>query len=90
MNETTTPVYRIFLSSTAIDLREHRQKVSDAVMRLGDHPVAMESFGAKPNEPVEVCQEKVRECDALVVMVAHRYGWVPGTDDGGDGKKSIT
>lgn len=90
MNETTTPVYRIFLSSTAIDLREHRQKVSDAVMCLGDHPVAMETFGAKPNESVEVCQNKVRECDALIVMVAHRYGWVPGTDDGGDGNKSIT
>ena len=90
MNKTTTSVYRIFLSSTAIDLKDHRQKVSDAIMRMGDLPVAMETFGALPNEPVEVCQKKVRECDALVVMVAHRYGWVPGTDEGGDGNKSIT
>jgi hypothetical protein len=89
MHQTTTPVYRIFLSSTAIDMKDHRQKVSDAIMRLGDLPVAMETLGARPNEPVEVCKQKVRECDALVVMVAHRYGWIPEKDDGGDGKKSI-
>lgn len=86
----TTSVFRIFLSSTAIDLKEHRQKVSDAILRLGDLPVAMETFGAMPTEPVEVCQDKARSCDALVVMVAHRYGWVPEKDEGGDSHKSIT
>jgi hypothetical protein len=90
MDKTTIEVYRIFLSSTAIDMEDHRQKVSDAIISLGNLPVAMETFGAIPNEPVEVCQNKVRECDALVVMVAHRYGWIPGVDEGGDGKKSIT
>ncbi len=90
MNETTTSVYRIFLSSTAIDMEEHRKKVSDAILRMGDLPVQMESFGASPNEPVDVCQNKVRESDLLIVMVAHRYGWVPGSDEGGDGHKSIT
>lgn len=90
MNKNITPSYRIFLSSTAIDMEEHRKKVSDAIMRMGDLPVQMETFGALPSEPVEVCQNKVRECDALVVMSAHRYGWAPGTSEGGDGCKSIT
>jgi len=90
MNKTTGSVYRIFLSSTAIDMVEHRKKVIDAILRMGDLPVAMETFGALPNEPVEVCKNKVRESNALVVMVAHRYGWVPGMDEGGDGVKSIT
>ncbi|UCH93963.1 MAG: DUF4062 domain-containing protein, partial [Candidatus Aminicenantes bacterium] len=90
MNKTTTSVYRIFLSSTAIDMKEHRKKVIDAILRMGDLPVAMETFGALPNEPVEVCISKVRQCNALVVMVAHRYGWVPGPEEGGDGFKSIT
>ena len=35
VNKTTIPVYRIFLSSTAIDMQEHRKKVSDAIMRMG-------------------------------------------------------
>ena len=90
MNKTTTSVYRIFLSSTAIDMVEHRKKVTEAILRMGDLPVAMETFGASTNEPVEVCKNKVRESNALVVMVAHRYGWVPGIDEGGDGFKSIT
>jgi tetratricopeptide (TPR) repeat protein len=90
MNKTTTSVYRIFLSSTAIDMVEHRKKVIDAILRMGDLPVAMETFGALPNEPVEVCKSKVSQSNALVVMVAHRYGWVPGIDEGGDGFKSIT
>jgi len=90
MNKTTTSVYRIFLSSTAIDMKEHRKKVIDAILRTGDLPVAMETFGALPNEPVEVCMSKVRQSNALVVMVAHRYGWVPGPGEGGDGFKSIT
>ncbi len=87
MNKTTRSVYRIFLSSTAIDMVEHRKKVIDAILRLGDLPVAMETFGALPNEPVRVCKNKVRESNALVVMVAHRYGWVPSMDEGGVSKK---
>ncbi len=90
MNQDSTPIYRIFLSSTAIDMEKHRKAVSDAVMRMGNLPMMMETFGAQPSEPVEVCQQKVRDCDALVVMVAHRYGWIPGTDEGGDARKSIT
>lgn len=90
MNKTTTSIYQIFLSSTAIDMEEHRKKVSDAILRMGDLPVQMETFGALPNEPVDVCQSKVRESDALIAMVAHRYGWIPQADEGGDGHKSIT
>jgi hypothetical protein len=34
--------------------------------------------------------EKVRTCNILVVLVAHRYGWVPSIGEGGDGEKNIT
>ncbi len=39
---------------------------------------------------VEECKQQVELSDALVVLVAHRYGWVPSIEDGGDGEKSIT
>lgn len=90
MSTNTTPLYRVFLSSTAIDLKAHRQKVKDAILMMGDLPVAMETFGARPSEPVELCKKKVRESDAVCVFLAHRYGWVPGVEEGGDGHKSIT
>jgi tetratricopeptide (TPR) repeat protein len=90
MESTTTPLYRVFLSSTAIDLKDHREKVKNAILKMGDLPVAMEFFGAQPSEPVEACKAKVRDCDALCVFLAHRYGWVPTIGEGGDGHKSIT
>jgi tetratricopeptide (TPR) repeat protein len=84
------PVYRVFISSTAIDLKEHRKKVEEAILRLEQLPVEMETFGAKPDDSVAACQRLASEADALVVIVAHRYGWVPRPEEGGDGEKSIT
>jgi hypothetical protein len=40
-------VLRIFISSTAVDLREYRDKVRDAVLRLENLPIAMETFSAQ-------------------------------------------
>jgi hypothetical protein len=81
---------RIFIASTAIDMQAYKQKVTDAIMRLNNLPVKMDHFSAIPQSPVNVCKQKVCEANALVVMVAHRYGWVPSASDGGDSKKSIT
>lgn len=83
-------VLRVFLSSTAVDLVEYREKVAHAIARLGDQPIHMETFTASPNSPVETSRSLVRTADTLVVLVAWRYGWVPRPEDGGDGKKSIT
>jgi hypothetical protein len=47
----TRPVRRIFISSTAFDLREHRDRVRDAVLRLENLPVAMETFSARSGQP---------------------------------------
>ncbi len=81
---------RVFISSTAEDLRQHRKAVEEAVLRSGCHPVGMERFGAVATSPVDVCRDTVRSTDALIVIVAHRYGWVPSPEQGGDGAKSIT
>jgi tetratricopeptide (TPR) repeat protein len=84
------PTSRVFLSSTAVDLTAHRDAVEDAILRLKNLPVRMETFGAVPNMPVAECEARVRESDALVVIVAHRYGWVPSAEQGGRDGKSIT
>lgn len=84
------PTWRIFLSSTAVDLVDHRAAAADAILRLGNLPVRMETFGALPNTPVSECERLVRESDAVVAIVAHRYGWVPPAEQGGRDGKSIT
>jgi len=46
---------KIFLSSTFVDLVEHRKLVAEALERLGQQGVRMEIFGARPDEPMEAC-----------------------------------
>jgi tetratricopeptide (TPR) repeat protein len=86
----TRPVLRIFISSTAIDLREYRDKVRDAVLRLEDLPIAMETFSAQSGQPASECMRMAAEADAVICIVAHRYGYVPPKELGGDGERSIT
>ncbi|HXI39443.1 MAG TPA: DUF4062 domain-containing protein, partial [Bryobacteraceae bacterium] len=86
----TRPVLRIFISSTAVDLREYRDKVRDAVLRLENLPIAIETFSAQSGQPASECMRMAAEADAVVCIVAHRYGYVPPPDFGGDGERSIT
>src|SRR5262245_63659455 len=59
-------------------------------MRLGQLPVSMKFFGARPGAPLAECQRLAASADAIVLIVAHRYGWVPSVAEGGDGERSIT
>ncbi|NLF67862.1 MAG: DUF4062 domain-containing protein [Candidatus Anammoximicrobium sp.] len=81
---------KVFISSTSEDLKGHREAARDAALAAGMLPVMMEYFtasGARP--PLPTCLAKVSETDVLVVIVAHRYGWVP-PDQPEDQHKSIT
>jgi hypothetical protein len=86
----TRPVLRIFISSTAVDLRDYREKVRDAVLRLEGLPIAMETFSAQSGQPAGECMRMAAEADAVICIVAHRYGYVPPKELGGDGERSIT
>ena len=71
------PGMRIFLSSTAVDLTAYRQIADDTLLRLQQQSVVMERFGAMPGTPVAECERLAGECDVLVCIVAHRYGFEP-------------
>jgi hypothetical protein len=80
----------IFLSSTSADLQACRAKVTEMIDRMRQTTIRMETFGARPTKPLTACRDDVQKCDALIVIVGHRYGWVPSEKDGGDGVTSIT
>src|ERR1039458_5886820 len=67
----------VFISSTSEDLKLYRAAAERAASRAGFLKVMMEDFEASGHPPLEVCLEKVSQADVLVVIVAHRYGWVP-------------
>lgn len=67
----------VFISSTVEDLLPYRAKARDAAIRVGFYPVMQEYFVASDNPPLQECMQRVAQADALVAIVAHRYGWVP-------------
>jgi hypothetical protein len=80
---------KVFLSSTAQDLVAHRQVADDTILRLSQQAVVMERFGPLPGEPVEECERKARECDVVVCIVAHRYGFVPEKGHGSITRREV-
>jgi hypothetical protein len=83
-------VLNLFLSSTFEDLRGYRPAVVSALAGLRQVAIYAESWGAKPQPALPACREEVHGCDALIVVVGHRYGWVPSDAEGGREGKSIT
>jgi hypothetical protein len=78
------------ISSTSEDLVEHRKRLIQSLTRLQQDAVGMEFFGATARTPVDECIGRVDAADLVVLVVAHRYGWVPTEQEGGDGRTSIT
>jgi formylglycine-generating enzyme required for sulfatase activity len=80
----------VFISSTSDDLKEHREQAAKAALASGFAPRMMEYFPASGHAPsLPACLEKVAEAEVVVVLVAHRYGWVPDAAENPE-KKSIT
>jgi hypothetical protein len=83
---TTNHKFRVFVSSTFLDLHSHRETVREIIRQLGADDVAMEHLGARDVRPTTECLRLVRdECDAFVGIYAHRYGHIPPRH-----RKSIT
>ena len=68
----------VFISSTSEDLRLYRAAARDASISAGFTPEMMEYLEASGTDPpLDECLARVSQADVLVVLVAHRYGWVP-------------
>jgi outer membrane protein assembly factor BamB len=71
----------VFVCGTYTDLGEERGKVLDAITQLQVLHRSMELFGARPQQPIEVCLAEVRRSQLIVVIIGDRYGSVaPGRE----------
>lgn len=68
---------KAFISSTYIDLVEHRKLAAEALERLGQQLGRMEVFGARPQEATKSCLSEIETCDLFIGIYAHRYGYTP-------------
>jgi hypothetical protein len=74
-------VSTIYVSSTFVDLRDHRKALSLAIRRLGHIDVAMEYYVAEDARPVDRCVRDAASCDLYVGIFARRYGFCPPGED---------
>src|ERR1700691_4900194 len=80
----------VFISSTSEDLKEHRAQAELAAKSHEFFPQMIESFPANGRTPtLQACLDEVAKAEVVVVLVAHRYGWVPDDPTNPD-HKSIT
>ena len=69
---------RVFISSTSIDLRAHRDRVRDTLLSLGLFPVGMEHFGAQgTGDASSVSVDQLVSSDVYLGIYAWRYGTIP-------------
>ena len=69
--------YKAFVSSTFEDLKEHRAYVIRALRLAGFFVDPMEDWPADSEEPKRFSQDRLKDCDLCVLLVALRRGYVP-------------
>jgi tetratricopeptide (TPR) repeat protein len=67
----------VMVSSTILNLPEHRPQVRDACLRLGMFPLMMENLPASDADAIAESLRMVDQSDAYVGIFGHRYGHVP-------------
>src|SRR5262245_54159332 len=73
---------RIFISSTTIDLHEHRAAVVEALRRAGHVVVLFEDTHADGvSAPLGMSRAMIDQSDVLVAIIAWRYGFIPPVDN---------
>src|SRR6516164_1917335 len=77
---------KVYVSSTIVDLKQERQAVVDW-LRAARHQ-AVDSYLPDSDTVRDSCVDDVGECDLYVLILGHRYGFVPA--DGNPARLSIT
>ncbi|MDF0667979.1 MAG: SUMF1/EgtB/PvdO family nonheme iron enzyme [Nitrospira sp.] len=67
---------KAFVSSTFIDLKDHRAHVINALRNAGLFVDPMENWTAEGDEPKKFSQDRLNGCDLCVLLVAFRRGFV--------------
>lgn len=68
---------RLFLSSTFRDLETYRKSVFNAAHAFGIYSDDMIFWSADERDALEHSVERVKHCDVMILLLAHRYGYIP-------------
>jgi hypothetical protein len=62
--------FKIYVSSTFEDLKEHRRRVYEQLRALRHDVIAMEDYVAADERPLDKCLRDVREADLYIGLFA--------------------
>jgi Domain of unknown function (DUF4062) len=81
----------IMLSSTFTDLREHRQRAIEAIVKFGYVPRVMEFSGARADaDVIDTSLQMVRDAAAYVGIIGLKYGQTPSDGSRNPDELSVT
>lgn len=73
-------MYRIFVSSTFIDLKEERNIIIRSILQLGHFPICMETFVASQYHQMDFIKEQLDSADMFIIIIGKKYGSCPEDD----------
>jgi hypothetical protein len=77
--------YKVYISSTYRDLKEHRKQVIDffgkKTIKENFDLLSMEGYVADDIEPAMECINDVKDCHIFILIIANRYGFIPPKDN---------
>lgn len=73
-------MYRIFVSSTYLDLKKERQTIIRSILQLGHFPICMETFVASQYHQMDFIKEQLDTADMFIIIVGKKYGSCPEGD----------
>lgn len=74
--ETETPRPRVFVSSVMTGFEPYRVAAKSAIAAANADPILAEDYPSLSSSPRSACLDGVRSCDALVLIIGDRGGWV--------------
>lgn len=78
------------VSSTILDLPDHRKAVIDAIIRANFNPVMMESKSSSSKDSIAFSLKLVEDADIYIGILGYRYGYVPNDPNRNPERISIT
>ncbi len=73
--------YKVYISSTYRDLKEHRKQVIDffgkKTIKENFDLISMEGYVADDTAPALECINDVKDCNVYILILANRYGFIP-------------
>lgn len=73
-HESPPPAYRIFISSTYVDMIPYREAIQTAITNCDAIAYGMERFVPAPIRPIDRCYEELANSQIYVLLLGHRYG----------------